>query len=543
MNFQQTIFMNNANAASSKGKTQSTSKQSGNSDFYKIIQNFTSSQSNNGSRQVSSASSSRISGTDADSSQINSDTDDLIDESVINQALGVKIPDTETQKTDAETKFSAKDVKAIMSNREALEEISAEFNIPMEVIDAFIAQIALQTMGGETMPDNISEIVNAIIKPDETADLNLNLSEETVSKVANEYFTDEFIDRLKEFAEMSENDRTAQKYSDLNEFVDSVQNGLDLNLAARRVLRQDHLLNRLTQSSGVADITDETTDFVTEKILSHLNIDADSLSDLEIVSIEKLLNENLAETDNLTSLIQKLRSPWTTAAARFREAGTEVTATAEVSVETQETELIPVNISTAESENTLSGKPERDELPVIEHNDPINNEMIPGNITGSETTEEIKQFPDMITHYTRSANSIENLIMNNKSGENFQVKMLLRPEGLGEMLVRVTYNKGDINVTITTDNALAQKELANQSAALRNSLAEYDFNLMNFDVGNKNPDDRNQRGGEESGKKNKNRTGKISGTANDNDENVKISSSDIIQLRNIYQNRILYKQV
>lgn len=556
MNFQQTIFLNNANAAASKGKTQSVSKQSGKEDFYKIIQNISSSQRDKGIRQSGAANSSAVgsSGTNTEAGQISSstdfnavmsDTNDLIDEDVINQAIGASSPVTQTEKTDGEAKFSMKDIKALLFDRKILEEISAEFNIPMEVIDAFLSQFVLQSMGGETMPDEIPAILNAVINPDETVeavDIELNLPEESVREIRDENFTKEFIDQLKKFVEMSDNDRTAQKYSDLNEFVDAVMDA-EVNAAARRAVRPSHLFNNFSKAEAVTNTADEMTDFVTEKILGYLNIDADSLSDLEIVSIEKLLNENVTENDNFTALLQKLRNPWTSVMASLREAVTEAPETVENPVVMEEAELIPVNINTAEIENISSETDvaESYEPAVITEEDPVNIEMMPGTI--SDNTAEIKQYPDVIAHYTRAANSIQNLILNNKSGENFQVKMLLRPEGLGEMIVRVTYNKGNISLNITTDNAIAQKELANQSSALRNSLAEHDFNLMNFDVGNKNPDDRRQYEGEESGKKNKNRASKMNGINSGIEENPKISGEDIIRLRNIYQNRILYKQV
>ncbi|MCL2773718.1 MAG: flagellar hook-length control protein FliK [Oscillospiraceae bacterium] len=101
---------------------------------------------------------------------------------------------------------------------------------------------------------------------------------------------------------------------------------------------------------------------------------------------------------------------------------------------------------------------------------------------------------DTKVNITDAGKEISNLIANNiqKSSDKFQLKMKLFPEEMGELFVKVSYNKGNVSLNIITDNKAAEREIVNQMANLRELLTSRDFNLSNFDVTSRSNLDYNQ---------------------------------------------------
>jgi len=98
------------------------------------------------------------------------------------------------------------------------------------------------------------------------------------------------------------------------------------------------------------------------------------------------------------------------------------------------------------------------------------------------------------TNMTDSAKEISRMIAENMANNkgvngtditdgNFEVKMKLTPKELGELLIKVSYNKGDIILNITAANKAAGLGILNRISELRESLAMRGINLTNIEVG------------------------------------------------------------
>jgi len=93
----------------------------------------------------------------------------------------------------------------------------------------------------------------------------------------------------------------------------------------------------------------------------------------------------------------------------------------------------------------------------------------------------------VITHYANISRDIGRFVSDIKTGGNYELKMKLLPEGLGEVLVKVTLNgKSELGVHITAATAAAQKELELQSEQLRTSIEAHNMNLLSLDINQKN---------------------------------------------------------
>jgi flagellar hook-length control protein FliK len=60
--------------------------------------------------------------------------------------------------------------------------------------------------------------------------------------------------------------------------------------------------------------------------------------------------------------------------------------------------------------------------------------------------------------------------------------MKLKPEGLGEILVKMTCKSGKVSLEIVTDNALTQKLLQDQSGELKTALGAKNYEVLHMDV-------------------------------------------------------------
>lgn len=124
-----------------------------------------------------------------------------------------------------------------------------------------------------------------------------------------------------------------------------------------------------------------------------------------------------------------------------------------------------------------------------------------------------------------------------KKDGTYELKMKLMPEGIGELLVKITVNKNQVGVNIVTDNAAAQKELSTQTNSLKSVLESHQMSLTNLDVGSR--ENHRQHSPEEKHRNahtiiNSGETAEVSDT--DNMQNVK-------NLRNYYLNRVVYMNV
>lgn len=83
-------------------------------------------------------------------------------------------------------------------------------------------------------------------------------------------------------------------------------------------------------------------------------------------------------------------------------------------------------------------------------------------------------------------NNANNVINQYNQQEKFEIKMKLFPEELGEIFVKVAYNKGNVSLNVITENKNAEREILNQAANLRESLKSHEFDLSEFDVSSRN---------------------------------------------------------
>ena len=112
-----------------------------------------------------------------------------------------------------------------------------------------------------------------------------------------------------------------------------------------------------------------------------------------------------------------------------------------------------------------------------------------------------RELSDLIAKNINGLNNINNIqnsqiIQNIRNGaqNGFELKMKLFPEELGELFVKVAYNKGNISVNIIAENPTAEREILNQMENLRESLEAHEFNLSGFDVSSRNNPDGNGGG-------------------------------------------------
>jgi flagellar hook-length control protein FliK len=144
------------------------------------------------------------------------------------------------------------------------------------------------------------------------------------------------------------------------------------------------------------------------------------------------------------------------------------------------------------------------------------------------------------TNIASAANEIANMIAKNRTGGNFEIKMKLLPEALGEVLVKVTYNKGNINLNIVAENKAAETQLLSQVENLKESLASHDFNLMEFDVGTKDGFNGNQDQGGENGNNGRGFRNNFNRQTENDDTD---SAQNIQRLKNLYMNRLMYRKI
>ena len=156
-------------------------------------------------------------------------------------------------------------------------------------------------------------------------------------------------------------------------------------------------------------------------------------------------------------------------------------------------------------------------------------------------TSQQQQAVEIRTHIINAANEISDIIARNRTGGNFELKLKLVPEALGEVLVKVTYNRGNINLNIVTENKAAEVQLLNQVENLKESLASHNFNLTEFDIGTKNEFEANYNQQRENANNNRNSQNNLGQTAEDSDDTD--DRQNVQRLANLYMNRIMYKTV
>ena len=148
---------------------------------------------------------------------------------------------------------------------------------------------------------------------------------------------------------------------------------------------------------------------------------------------------------------------------------------------------------------------------------------------------------ELRTHMTNAINEISNMVLRNRMGGNFELRMRLVPEALGEILVKVTYNRGNVNLNIVTDNKVAETQLITQVETLREALASHNYSLMGFDVGTKNEfaaGYNQQRENANNGRNLGNTVGQVENDSEDSDDRQNVQ-----RLANLYMRRMMYKTI
>ena len=90
---------------------------------------------------------------------------------------------------------------------------------------------------------------------------------------------------------------------------------------------------------------------------------------------------------------------------------------------------------------------------------------------------------------SEAAGEISNIISNNigrngfvQASGSFEIKMKLSPKELGELQVKVSYNKGDVILNIAAANKVAELSLLNRMSDLRESLESRGINLADVEI-------------------------------------------------------------
>lgn len=156
---------------------------------------------------------------------------------------------------------------------------------------------------------------------------------------------------------------------------------------------------------------------------------------------------------------------------------------------------------------------------------------------------------DLIVENINNAQIAQN--MRDGIQNNFEIKLKLFPEELGELFVKVAYSKGNVSVNIIAENPLAEREILNQMENLRASLLSHEFNLSGFDVSSRNNFNYGQNGNGQNGNyyENQNSDGRYNRYINiSGDSFTENSPADINKSREIVMNylrskRLVYKTV
>ena len=172
------------------------------------------------------------------------------------------------------------------------------------------------------------------------------------------------------------------------------------------------------------------------------------------------------------------------------------------------------------------------------------------NVRGGEAVNNAgtaQQVTELRTHIANAMNEVSELVARNRTGGNFELKIKLVPEALGEILVKVVYNRGNVTLNIVTENRAAEAQLLNQVETLKESLAAHNFNLAEFDVGTKNQFAANYNQAQENAENNRNWQNNLglsrAGSDNNGDNGDADNTQNVQRLANLYMKRIMYKTI
>ena len=172
------------------------------------------------------------------------------------------------------------------------------------------------------------------------------------------------------------------------------------------------------------------------------------------------------------------------------------------------------------------------------------------NVRGGEAVNNagtVQQVTELRTHIANAMNEVSELVARNRTGGNFELKIKLVPEALGEILVKVVYSRGNVNLNIVTENRAAEAQLLNQVETLKESLAAHNFNLAEFDVDTKNQFAANYNQAQENAENNRNWQNNLglsrAGSDNNGDNGDADNTQNVQRLANLYMKRIMYKTI
>ena len=172
------------------------------------------------------------------------------------------------------------------------------------------------------------------------------------------------------------------------------------------------------------------------------------------------------------------------------------------------------------------------------------------NVRGGEAVNNagtVQQVTELRTHIANAMNEVSELVARNRTGGNFELKIKLVPEALGEILVKVVYNRGNVNLNIVTENRAVEAQLLNQVETLKESLAAHNFNLAEFDVDTKNQFAANYNQAQENAENNRNWQNNLglsrAGSDNNGDNGDADNTQNVQRLANLYMKRIMYKTI